>query len=229
MKLLERSYSGKVFRPRPEILCEAEGNLCLIATPWGPRSAARKVIQTIVDFFHSARANEEATSPFQPLSGLSPMANNLRVAIMLANDTVFREENRNEFLSGVELFAAAKRGHELAWAHIGGPHLLLDRPGLDLQVLSTTPDYALLHTDQKELLAPLPGALLGLGATSNFAVQSIRVQNEDRLILLHRSFIPPIMQTLPRPQRQLGPFSQIMAKQSADLPFWLGILSFEAA
>lgn len=229
MKLIERSFSGKVFRPRPEILCEADGNLCIIATPWGPRSTARKVIQSVVDFFHSAKSDEEVTSPFQPLSGLSPMANNLRVAVMLANDTIYREENRNEYLSGVELFVAAKRDGELVWAHIGGPHILLDRAGLDLQVLSASPDYALLHTDQNQLLAPLPSQLLGLGTTTNFAIQSVRVQKDDRLVLVHRSFVPPKLQTLTRPQRQLGPMSQIMAKQSADLPFWLGILSFEAA
>lgn len=226
MKLEERSFSGRVFRPRPELLCEAEGNLCLVATPWGPRASARKVIQSVVDFFHSARADEEVTSPFQLISGLSPMANNLRAAIMLANDTLYREDNRNEYLAGVELFAAARRGSELVWAHVGGPHVFLDRPGLDLQMVSAAPDFSLSHTSANQLLAPLPQALLGVGPTTNLSLHSTHLQGDDRVVLLQRSLVPPRLQTLPQNDRKLNTMSQLLARQSADLPFWLGILSF---
>ncbi|MGE0761964.1 MAG: hypothetical protein AB7N80_01670 [Bdellovibrionales bacterium] len=226
MKLVERSFSGKVFRPRPEVLCETDGSLCIVATPWGPRATARKVIQSVVDLFHSARSDDEVTSPFQVLTGLSSMANNLRAAVMLANDTIYREENRSEYLSGVELFVAARRNNELAWAHVGGPHVLLDRTGFDLQILAASPDSALAHSDQQQMLAPLPSALLGVGPTTNLSVHSVRLQTEDRLVLVHRSVIPPRLQTLKASERELVPMSQLLARQSADLPFWLGILSF---
>ncbi len=227
MKLQERSYGGKVFRPRPEILCEPDGNLCLVVTPWGPRATAKKVIQAIGDFFHSARSDEEATSPFQMLAGFSPMANNLRAAIMLANDTVYREDNRNEYSAGVELFAAARRDQELVWTTVGGPHFLLDRPALDLQILSAAPDLSLLHSEEKHMLAPLPRALLGTGATTNLAIHSLRLHEADRIVLLQRSLIPPRLQVLPNFERELDPMSRLLARQSADLPFWLGILSFQ--
>lgn len=227
MRIAERSYAGRVFRPRPEIHCDPSGSLCIVATPWGSRSVAKKVIQSILDFFMSARSDEEVTSPFATISSLSPMANNLRVAIMLANDNVFREENRAEFRSGVELFVASRHNHEVVWAQVGGPHVYLDRAGFDMQALSASPDAALQHSTQKEILAPLPSALLGLSDTSNFSLQSLCLQPEDKLILVHRSLIPPRMSALPNADRTIQNISSVLAQQSTDLPFWLGMIQFD--
>ncbi len=227
MELLERSYSGKIFRPRPEIHCDPQGNLCIVATPWGNRSVAKKVIQSILDFFMSARADEEVTSPFATITTLSPMANNLRISIMLANDTIRREENRAEYHGGVELFVGAKFDREFCFAQIGGPHLLLNRSGFDLQVLSGAPDLALYNSGKSQLLAPLPNALLGISETSNFAVQTARLEANDQLILLHRSLIPPRLLALSEERRDLKGLSQVLANHSPDLPFWLGLLNLE--
>jgi hypothetical protein len=223
MILSERSYSGKVFRPRPEIHCDPSGNLCIIATPWGHRSSARKVIQHIVDFFMSARSDEEVTSPFQVLENLTPTANNLRVAVMLANDSIFREENRAEYLTGIELFVAAKNQNELTWLQIGGPHVYLDRPGYELKAIGVDTDWSASYSNQ-HLLAPLPSQLLGLAATSNFAVHSIHVESDDRLVVVQRSVIPASLLAAQRSQRNLNHMSQILARQSTDLPFWLGLV-----
>lgn len=225
MELQERSYAGKIFRPRPEVHCDPQGNLCVIATPWGNRSVAKKVIQSILDFFMSARADEEVTSPFATITSLSPMANNLRISIMLANDTIRREENRAEYHGGVELFVGAKHEREFCFAQIGGPHLLLNRSGFDLQVIAGAPDCATYNSRKSELLAPLPSALLGISETSNFAVQTARLEENDQLVLLHRSLLPPRLLVLKEHQRNLKNMSSILANHSPDLPFWLGILS----
>lgn len=155
------------------------------------------------------------------------MANNLRVAIMLANDNVFREENRAEFRSGVELFVASRHNNEVVWAQIGGPNVYLDRSGFDMQILSATPDAALQHSTQSELLAPLPSAMLGLSDTSNFSLNSICLQPDDQMVLVHRSLVPPRMTGLPGPDRTIHGISSVLAHQSADLPFWLGIIRFD--
>lgn len=225
MILLDRSYSGRVFRPRPEIHCEPNGNLCVIATPWGSRGAARKVVQTIVDFFHSAHTDEEVTSPFQAMTCLSPMANNLRVSVMLANDVVFREENRSEYQVGVELFVAARSESDCVWTQVGGPHVLLDRKGYDLNCIGTCADLALAHSDNEGMLSPLPGTFLGVASTTNFAVQSLRLTGDDRLVLVHRSIVPPKLLALSPADRNLQAMSTCLARQSADMPFWLGLLS----
>lgn len=227
MNLVERSFSGKVFRPRPEIHCEPSGNLCIVATPWGARSAARKVIQAIVDFFHSSRTDEEVTSPFQTMTCLSPMANNLRVAIMLANDLVFREDNRSEYVVGVELFVAARGGADFVWTQVGGPHVMLDRAGFDLALMSSVPDLGLGHSSTAGVMAPLPSAFLGLAATTNFAVQTFPLQPNDRIALLHRTLMPPKFLALKSDDRNLPTMSRLLARHSADMPFWLGLLSLD--
>lgn len=224
MILQERSYSGRVFRPRPEIHCEQSGSLCVVATPWGSRAAARKVVHTIVDFFHSARSDEEVTSPFQTMTCLSPMANNLRVSIMLANDVVFREDNRSEYQVGIELFVAARSQSECVWAQVGGPHVLLDRQGYDLNTIGAYADLSLAHSTGEGMLSPLPGNFLGIASTTSFAVQSLRVTGEDRLVLVHRSIVPPSLLALAPNERNLPSMSACLARQSADMPFWLGLL-----
>lgn len=224
MKIVERSYSGRIFRPRPEIHCDLNGGLCIVATPWGPRQAAKKVINSIVDYFHSTSEDEEVTSPFQKMTCLSAVANNLRVSIMLANDLIYREENRSEYTVGVELFVAAQHEHELVWAQVGGPHLLLDRPTWDLTSLGSPVEHALNYSTSDRLLAPLPSQMLGTASTSNFMVQTLQFQSQDRLILVHRTVIPPRLLAVPRPLRTLQDMSQQMAQQSSDMPFWLGIL-----
>jgi len=226
LKIEERSYSGRVFRPRPEIHCEENGTLCVIATPWGPRSTARKVVQTIVDFFHSAHSDKEVTSPFQPMTCVSPMANNLRVSIMLANDMVHREDNRSEYQVGVELFIAARSESDCVWAQVGGPHVLLDRKGFDLSHIGAAADLSLAHSNSEGVLAPLPGNFIGIASTTNFAVQSLHLDPGDRFVLVHRTIVPPRLLAMSSEERDLQSFSNCLAHQSADMPFWLGLLTF---
>src|SRR4051794_4042535 len=108
MSFDERSFMGKVMRPSPEVHVEADGSFGAVVTPWGSRGSVKRVIETMSDFIMSAKNDMEATSPFQMMTCISPSANNLRAAVMLANDTIYREENKHEYQSGVELFAFAR-------------------------------------------------------------------------------------------------------------------------
>lgn len=224
MELVSRSYSGNLFRPKPEVYCERDGILCIVATPWGPRNSARKAVQTIQDFFLSAKSDQEVTSPFQHLTCISPLANNLRVAVMLANDMIYREDNRNELTSGVELFVCAHSGSEVVWTHIGQPHVLLDRKSLPIVNLSTSPDAAFDFSQGQKWLPPLPGALLGTDATSNFQIRSFRPQKDDRLLLASRSLLPHEFQRLPREKRDLDALTRELSQSDAQMPFWIGQL-----
>lgn len=227
MELVSRSYSGNLFRPKPEVYCERDGVLCIVATPWGPRNSARKVVQTIQDFFLSAKSDQEVTSPFQRLTCISPLANNLRVAVMLANDVIYREDNRNELTSGVELFVCARSGSEVVWTHIGQPHVLLDRKNLPIITLSTSPDAAFDFSVGQNWLPPLPSALLGTDATSNFQIRSFRPQKEDRLLLASRSLLPQQLQLMPRDKRNLEALTLELSSSDAQMPFWLGQVTLD--
>jgi hypothetical protein len=223
MALVERSYSGQIFRPRPEIHMEGNGQLLIIATPWGPRSSAKKAIQIIQDYFLSSQQDREATSPFAKLTCLSPLANDLRIAIKLANDSIYNEENKNEFISGLELMALARNENEAVWAQIGYPYVLLDRPQHSLLPLGTQQDMSIELTRGPKAMAPLPHKLLGLDKTSDFAIESFRSTQHDRFIFVSRSGLPPDVQKLSPAERNLDSISQLLAQDDADLPFWLGL------
>ncbi len=228
MKFLERSYSGKYFRPTPEILCEPENGLLIITTPWGPRQGAKKISESIRDFLMSVIQDQEVTSPFQKLTCVSPMANNLRAAIMLANDMIYREENGSEYNSGYELCVLFWNRQECVWAQIGQPQIFLDRHPNYLTALSSSTDLAGAHSaDLKASLAPLPSQLLGLYSTSNFSVHGFKPLPGDQLILTSRSFITPYFLAATKNERRLEELSRRLSKDNVDMPFWLASLQLD--
>lgn len=225
MRLEERSFSSEIFRPTPEIHTSPGDSFIIVATPWGPRSSARKAIDIIQDFFLSASEDQEATSPFQKMTCLSPMANNLRAAIMMANDCLYREDNKDEYLSGVELFAIARKNNECAWAQVGNPSVFLSKKHCHLIPIGYHSDLSLhLSPSSKSLLPPLPGQLIGLHTTSNILIQSFRPSPEDKLILLSRSLIPSGFTDTEGSQRDLSQISNLLSQQNPSMPFWLGMI-----
>jgi hypothetical protein len=224
MSLRERSYSGKLLRPAPEVHLEEDGSFGIIATPWGARGAGRKAINAIKDFVLSARQDLEATSPFQKLTCLSPIANNLRVAVMLANDMIYREDNKAEYTAGVEILAFSHSGGELAFAQVGYPHIYLARKSLPWIPLSVQIDLATEMSEPPNLLPPLPQNLIGLHTTTNMNVSSFRTQPEDRLVLLSHSVVSHPVFTTSFAQTTIEGVTETLSRQYPDLPFWLGVL-----
>lgn len=222
MSFNERSYSGEIFRPRPEVIATDDGSLIIVATPWGPRNSARKMAQFIQDFFMSARDDREATSPFARLTCLSPLANQLRLTVKMANDLLYNEDNKSEYLSGCELTVVARTPHEIAFVQVGFPYLLLDRPTLGLTPLGYQSDLATELSMGTGVLPPLPAQLLGLDPTSDFAVHSLKPVRGDRFVLVSRSALPAEVYALPYGRRSLDDITKVLAAHDARTPFWLG-------
>jgi hypothetical protein len=219
----ERPYSGKNFRPTPEIHLDHQSQLLIVATPWGPRSAAKKVIERMTEYLSMAREDNEATSPFERLSCLSTQANNLRIAAFLANDSLYREDNTQEYRSGVELFAAMVDEGELVWIQAGNPQILLGRQGRTLLPLGSQIDLA-FDLSEAQLLPPLPAQLLGLDSSLNLSLNSFRARPGDKLVLLSHSHLPEILFTMKDLDTSLDSLSQKLAQIHPDLAFWIGIL-----
>lgn len=224
-----RSYSGKTFRPRPEIHADTEANLLLVATPWGQRSSARKAIDHILEYYVLAKSDREVTSPFERLTCLSTAANNLRTATLLANERLYREDNRTEYRSGVELFGASFVDDEFVWLQVGQPQILLSRAGERLMPLGGYVDLSFDLSDGKELLPALPNQLLGLDSTVNLTINSFRARPDDRILLMSHSAPPPALYGLGRADLTLEKISRVMAKDHPNLAFWVGLLDLVQA
>ncbi len=223
MSFIERSYSGRLSRPSPEIDIADDGSFGVIATPWGGRGAAKRAIEVLRDYTLSARQDMEATSPFQKLTCLSPLANSLRVAMMLANDSLYREENKSEYMAGVEVLVFVRVHNELAYAQVGSPHFLLARQGMPWIPLSVQIDMSTELSSAKEMLPPLPQNLIGLHTTTNMNVNSFKTQPGDRLVFLSHSVVTHPLAGLPFEGAEIGAISDVLSQRYPDLPFWLGI------
>jgi hypothetical protein len=223
MKIQHRSYRGKVLKPSPLVHQEDDDSLLLIITSWGQSSVAERAKEIVTDFILSSRNDQEATSPFQKMTCLTPLANNVRVAMMLLNDTLYREENREEYNEGIEIVICARHENEITLAQVGQPYVFLSRKGFPLQPLTVGGDLNTELSEAPELLAPLPHSLLGLYSTSNFIIQSFRHNPGDELLFLSRSYFPQEFLTLESGQRNLDSLSRVLSSEHPDIPFWVGL------
>jgi hypothetical protein len=227
IELESRSYGGKIFRPKPEVEYDPEAGLLIVATPWGPRESAGRTIQIMKEYILTFREDADVTSPFPRLTCLSPALNNLRVAAMLANDVLYREENREEYVTGVELFAATYTQTEIAWLQLGHPNVFLSRQNRGMMPLGCHMDLPLDLSRGDEILPPLPNSLLGLDTTANFTLGSMIPQKGDRMVLISRSNVPPAIFSLTDEQRSLMNISRFLSADGKDTAFWLGILKID--
>lgn len=220
----EKSYNGNVYRPRPEIHRENDGTLLIVSTPWGSRSSARRANQMIVDYFLSTRQDREATSPFNRLGILSPLANDLRIAVRLANDLIYNEENKQEYKAGIELFVLAKTESEVAWVQIGHPYPILIRPNNSLVILGSQQDLSLDHSPDSKAFSPLPNKLLGIDRTSDFSSETIRRNSNDRLLLISRSVPPLEIFRQETKKLNFNSMATSLSNENPEVPFWMGLI-----
>lgn len=225
MKVTERSYSSKVFRPKPHVHAEADGTLLVIATSWGLPEHAQLAVDEIVKYVTAARGDVEVTSPFEFMTCYSDLANHLRIGMLIANETLYRGQNKSEYVSGVEVLAISKRGHQISWAQVGAPHLLLQREHRPLAPLAVSFDNSFEIGLRGETVAPLPSRLLGVDPSCAIVCGDVHVQDEDQLVLLSSSVLPTSLWTNPG-KLQLGSVSNQMVAESSENPFWLGLVEF---
>lgn len=227
MKLQERSYSSKVFRPKPAVHMDNDGTLLVVATSWGEPEHALKVTEEVVKYVNAARGDVEVTSPFEFLTCLSDDANHLRIGTLIANDQLYRSENRQEYVSGVEVLAISCRRGQLAWAQVGAPHLLLQRKSRPLVPLAVSYDHTFELGLRGSRLAPLPSHLTGVDPTCNILSGDLQVQPGDSVVLLAASLLPSALWGAAEGTRDVAAITRSMIAADAELPFWLGVLEVE--
>jgi hypothetical protein len=224
----QRSYGGRNFRPRPEHLVDEESQLLVVATPWGPRAAARKAVDLIREYFSMAKTDNEATSIYQKMTCLSNEANQLRTAVLLANEALYKDENKQEFRAGVELFAASNIDNEFVWVQVGQPHVFLARDDGRLLPLGSSVDLSVDMSAPGELLPALPNQMLGIDPSLNLTMNSFRARPGDRLLLLSHSAPPADLYAMSGSELNMERITQILAQHNPDGAFWLGVIEIPA-
>ena len=226
MKLSERSYSTKSVRPRPTIYAEPDGSLLVITTSWGDTDLAGRVNEDIAKYVQAAVADVEVTSPFEFLTCLSDEANYLRVALLIANDSIYRGDNRGEYAGGVETLVLFQRDNKLAFAQVGSPNLLIQKRGMGLAPVSVSYEASHELSSSFETYPPLPQQLLGVDPTLNIRSGELRIDDEDRLLVYSGAFWPQSMWSATENGDDLHQVTQKIVQKSPDAPFWLGLVGF---
>lgn len=229
MKVSERSYRTKKGRPKSIVKTSTDGNLILVITSWGTQEAAEKASEEMIRYVEAARADIEVTSPFEFLTCLSSEANYLRVALLIANESLYRGENKTQYSSGIEVVALLKNGRQVAWAQVGGPNIFLVRDGRLPQPISLKMDLAAELGVEGELPA-LPGEMLGLDSVCAVQCGHFVFNDRDQLLLFASSFIPAnfLAQSLAIPNAEAHFVSSIGEQMNGE-PFWIGFVKNEVA
>lgn len=224
MKISERSYSTKLMRPKPVVHVSDDGALIAIVTPWGQPEHAQRAIDEISKYMNAAKADVEVTSPFEFLSCLPDQVNYVRTAILLANETLYRGENKSEYVSGVEVLVLFRSGHQVSWAQVGAPGLFLKKEKFPLQPISAGLDLA-VELGKEENLSPLPPQLLGLEPACDIKTGHFYVNDGDQIVVLASGRMTEGFWEPSKNPSNLQEWTKLLVGKNPDLPFWLGVIS----
>ena len=228
MKIQERSFAGKIFRPKPKCYLSSNKKLITVITPWGQEATSTQdIFESIETQYNLLSEDKESTHPFPKLTSLTPKENDMRTAVTQTNQNIFDKINQDEYAMGFELFFATTEENICTFIQIGQPVILIDRPHQYLHSIgqANTPPLS-FSTDKKTPNPPLPYQLLGIHEDISFHPFFFRFQPEDRLILLNRDAIPANWFHLKREERTMEKLSQLAAEDNPHTPFWLGIIDF---
>ena len=222
MKLESRFFSGKGLRPSPAIKNSA--STLAIVTPWNAsQQNAENVIRSLNTLYGQLSKDKDSTQPFQKMISLSTPENNLRVTCMQINDNIFSQFNHNEIQIGFEVFFAVKTPTEFSFVQAGSPQVYLARKNFPLQLVGQSSSLFSEYS-HSALSAPLPHSLLGLFPDVQIHIRSLRLQPEDQIVLLSRTFVPP--EFLKCSTLSLESLSEILSQDQSSESFWLGHLNF---
>lgn len=227
MKLQERSYSTKILRPKPLIHREEDGSLIVLATVWGQPEHGQRVLDEVAKYVNAAKSDVEVTSPFEFLTCLTDEVNYVRTGVLIANDILYRGENKTEYISGVEVLVLLKKDSQIAWAQVGCPSLFIQRGNQSLQPLSIGLDLSSERIDSTQTQAPLPSQLLGLDPTCYVQCGHTYIKPEDQLVLLASSAIASSLWEKQSHRTDMDSITRSMIQDNPESPFWLGIVQMK--
>jgi hypothetical protein len=220
-----RSFvQSHIYRPTPIVHFSANEKIILILTPWGSPENAETIQQIILNYITSVGNDREATSPFQRISTLSPTSNTLRTAVLLANDMLYKNRNKNEYFEGYEIYIGMQKVNEFSFISFGHPHCLLNRPEKSILPLTIDFDHA-LNLSSKQSLSPLPSSLIGIQSYVELPVKSMTPKSGDQFLFLNRSWINQELILIKDESKNFDGYIKALTKTD-ETAFWFGLLDF---
>lgn len=225
MQLQERSYGGKLFRPRPEIFVSDDKKLFVLATPWGPRKMAQAFIEKLSTELQDLTIDPDRTFFSLPLDTLSEQENRLRLALLSIHEDLREDFNSEDLTSGLEIFCLFREEKRVSWFQIGSPFVAILR-GSQCLPLCHPLDLSFDHSTTTTL-PPLPKELYGLSQHLSMMHGNFLQKRGDQLLFIARSYVPYETFQLPSREMSLEKLTQILSQENVDQPFWLGLLEVD--
>ena len=225
MELIHRSFSGKIFRPQPEILVDESLKFFAILTPWGPQFQNQNMLDSLLENYKTLCSDQQITFVTPHLKCLSSEENILRTSVLNLNHKIHANLNsESETLFGYELVCGVFQEQKVLLIQVGHPYIYLDRPQISLQPLGHVLDLATGFSQVPKNLPPLPSQLLGIYPDMHFSVFTLPIKEQDQLLFISRSSIPPELSQISREQRTLKNITLTLSEDQPDMPFWVGLL-----
>lgn len=184
-RVTQKIYPGEKPRPITKVDLLSSDQLAVFHCDWGSSEGGNLLLGVFREFLGANGVDLEATSPFPRLTALSPHANSLRIASLLANDQIFHKSNGDRFTAGVEALILYQNGSELNWFRVGQPNLLLIRNNL-ITPLDIGYDLGFEFSQ----VDPLPSRLIGVDRPLEPDIKSFLLKEGDQLLALSISNVP---------------------------------------
>lgn len=237
MNFQERSYGGKLFRPRPEFHMAENSTLLIIATPWGNPQAATDFIETVSTQLRASNESNDQNVISMQIEGLNVSETLLRKAIFKAHDNVLEKFNDQVLSAGVEFICFLKNGPNITWFKVGAPFFCIIRDKT-IMPLNHPVDYCFDYLIPEQLpgiaiprkdplpeppFAPLPKHMLGTHEQLHVESGTLRVSKGDRFLFISRSYVPGSLMAMDASKITLDSATLTLAKDNEDMPFWIAL------
>ncbi len=222
MDFNERSYGGKLFRPRPEVYISDDKKLFIVATPWGQRRIAQVFVERVTSELQDFSVDPDHTVFSMPSDTLSEKENRLRLVLLSLHEDLREEFNSEALTSGLEILCILKDENKISWFKVGAPFLAVLR-ATQILPLHHPVDLSFDHSTT-ETLPPLPKQLYGLSQQSSLEHGNLMHREGDRLLMVARSYVPFSTLLIKPDEMNLDNITLSLANDNEDQPFWLGLL-----
>ncbi len=162
--------------PQTQVHSMLSDQLIIFLRSWNGIDANQKVIDEINHFLSAADADLEVTTPFEFIENLSSIANKVRISMLLANDVIYKTENKDSYNHGFEIAIIYKHQQEIAWSTVGR---------FEISATKNKKNISLGHGGQfldDQVL--LPVALLGIEREPAVLTGSLSIKNLEQIQVL---------------------------------------------